>query len=388
MECDPWGPHQFANFNYKKNITGMFRPGFWRHFDFWLLGAVIIALVFGVTMIRSAIAGNEALSEVVLRQAIYGGLGFVVILIVSVIDYRFWSGAIVPMYAVIVIALGLLKVIGGTRFGATRWIETGLVSIQPTELAKIVVILALANYFAKTSEGTRNWRWLLKSLLITLGIAVLIYIQPNLSNVIVTIALWGALTWISGIQLKQLGMIALGGISAIVGIFPFIEQYQRDRIFDFFYEDPAVSYGATYNVRQALAALASGGWFGKGYGLGSQTQLRFMKVRHTDFIFSVIGEEFGFVGTVFVVALIGFIIYRCLRAARLARDPFGALIAYGVAILIFFQAAVNIAVNLNLVPVTGIPLPFISYGGSGLLSLMLGIGLVESVILRNKPLDF
>jgi rod shape determining protein RodA len=366
----------------------MFRPGFWRHFDFWLLGAVIIALVFGVTMIRSAIAGNESLSGVVVRQIIFGSLGFVVILIVAVIDYRFWSGAIVPMYLVIIIALGLLKIIGGTRFGATRWIETGLVSIQPTELAKVVVILALANFFANTVDSVRNWGWLIKSLLITLGIAGLIYIQPNLSNVIVTLALWGALTWISGVQLKHIGIIALTGIGLVVAIFPRLEKYQRDRIFDFFVNDPNASYGATYNVRQALAALASGGWFGKGYGLGSQTQLRFMKVRHTDFIFSVIGEEFGLIGTVLVISLLGFIIYRCLRAARLARDPFGALIAYGVAILIFFQAAVNIAVNLNLIPVTGVPLPFISYGGSGLLSLMLGIGLVETIIMRTKPLDF
>jgi rod shape determining protein RodA len=125
-----------------------------------------------------------------------------------------------------------------------------------------------------------------------------------------------------------------------------------------------------------------------GYGHGTQTQLRFMKVRHNDFIFSVIGEELGFAGAIFVLLLIGFIVYRCLRAARQARDPFGSMIAYGVAVLIFFQAMVNIAVNLNLIPVTGIPLPFISYGGSGLISLMLGIGLVESVVLRHKPVGY
>jgi rod shape determining protein RodA len=366
----------------------MFRSAFWRHFDFWLFGAVIVALVFGITMIRSAIAGNVSLAGVVNRQIIFGSIGFLVIMIVSLIDYRFWSGAIIPMYAVIVIALGMLRIAGGTRFGATRWIETGLVSIQPTELAKIVVILTLANYFTKNEQAPHNWRWLFKSFLIALGIAALIYIQPNLSNVIVTLALWGALTWISGVQLKHLGIILLGTVGAVIGIFPFIQDYQRKRIFDFLYEDPTASYGATYNVRQALAALASGGLLGKGYGLGTQTQLRFVKVRHTDFIFSVIGEEFGFIGTIFVLVVIGFIIYRCLRAARLARDTFGSLIAYGVAVLIFFQAAVNIAVNLKLIPVTGIPLPFISYGGSGLLSLMLGIGLVESVVLRSKPLDF
>jgi rod shape determining protein RodA len=196
------------------------------------------------------------------------------------------------------------------------------------------------------------------------------------------------MTWISGVELKQLGMMALAGLILAVIAFNFIQPYQLDRIFTFFKPDTSARNGATYNIIQALIALGSGGWVGEGYGHGTQTQLRFMKVRHNDFIFSVIGEELGFVGALFVLVLIGFIVYRCLRAARQARDPFGSMMAYGVAILIFFQAAVNIAVNLNLIPVTGIPLPFISYGGSGLISLMLGVGLVESVALRHKPLDF
>jgi rod shape determining protein RodA len=366
----------------------MFRSNFWRHFDFWLLGAVIIALVFGVTMIRSAIAGNVTLAGLVPRQIIFGAVGFVIIILAAAIDYRFWSGAIVPMYVVIVLALLLLFVVGGTRFGATRWLETGLVSIQPTELAKMVVILALANFFDRNIESHRNWGWLLKSLFIAVGIAGLIFIQPNLSNVIVVMVLWAAMAWVAGLDLRQLGILLL--VVILLGVLAysfFLQPYQRDRITTFIFPNTNASYGATYNVLQALAALGSGSWVGAGYGHGSQTQLRFMKVRHTDFIFSVIGEELGFIGALFVLILLAFIIYRCLRAARLARDPFGQFIAYGVAILIFFQAVVNIAVNLNLIPVTGIPLPFISYGGSGLISLMLGIGLVESVVIRHKPIS-
>ncbi len=367
----------------------MFRSTFWRHFDFWLLGAVIIALVFGVTMIRSAVAGNVSLADLVERQIIFGGIGFVVIILAAAIDYRFWSGAIVPMYIVIVVSLLLLFIVGATHFGATRWIETGLVSIQPTELAKMVVILALANFFDKNIESNKSWAWLLKSLAITIGVAGLIFIQPNLSNVIVIMVLWAAMAWVAGLQLKQVGILllvvlVLGGVAFSF----FLQPYQRDRITTFIFPPTNSSYGATYNVLQALAALGSGGWVGEGYGHGTQTQLRFMKVRHNDFIFSVIGEELGFVGALFVLILLGFIIYRCLRAARKARDPFGSMIAYGVAILIFFQAVVNIAVNLNLIPVTGIPLPFISYGGSGLISLMLGIGLVESVVLRHKTINY
>jgi rod shape determining protein RodA len=329
-----------------------------------------------------------SLAGLVPRQIIFGGVGLLVIILAAAIDYRFWSGAIVPMYIVIVLSLLLLFVVGATHFGATRWIETGLVSIQPTELAKMVVILALANFFDRNTESHRNWGWLLKSLFIAIGIAGLIFIQPNLSNVIVIMVLWAAMAWIAGLDLRQVGILVLVVlVLAAVAYSFFLQPYQRDRITTFIFPPASASYGATYNVLQALAALGSGGWVGEGYGHGTQTQLRFIKVRHNDFIFSVIGEELGFIGAIFVLLLLAFIIYRCLRAARLARDPFGSQIAYGVAILIFFQAVVNIAVNLNLIPVTGIPLPFISYGGSGLISLMLGIGLVESVVIRHKPIS-
>jgi rod shape determining protein RodA len=167
-----------------------------------------------------------------------------------------------------------------------------------------------------------------------------------------------------------------------------LADYQKQRLIDFIFPDVGARYGSIYNVDQARITLGSGGLLGQGYGQGPQVQLRFLKVRHIDFIFSAIGEEFGFVGNVVVVLLLLFIIYRCLRAARLSHDTFGALLCYGVATLISFQAIVNIGMNLNLIPVTGLPLPFISYGGSSLLTLMLGIGLVESVISRHRILEF
>jgi rod shape determining protein RodA len=365
-----------------------FREEFWRHFDFSLLGAVILAIAFGVAMIRSAIAGNEVLVGLVSRQIIFASLGFVVIMIVAIIDYHYWSALVRQIYFVIMVFLVILYIIGGQRFGAARWLETGLISIQPTELAKIVVILALSYYFSRNMDALRNLSWLIKGFLIAFGLAIWIFLQPNLSNVIVILVLWGSLAWISGLELKQVGLLALAGLILIIVGFQFLEPYQQDRVTGFLFSDSNTTYGARYNVDQALIALGSGGLFGKGYGHGTQTQLRFLKVRHTDFIFSVISEEFGFVGAALVLLLIAFIIYRCIRAAKKAKDPFGSLISYGVAILIFFQGAVNIAVNLNLIPVTGLPLPFISYGGSGLLSLMLGVGLVESVVLRQKTLEY
>jgi rod shape determining protein RodA len=215
-----------------------------------------------------------------------------------------------------------------------------------------------------------------------------IFIQPNLSNVIVIMVIWVAMVWVNGIQIKHIIAMGAGALVMAIAAFPFIEPYQQQRVISFIFPDPSARHGAIYNVRQALIAIGSGGWFGEGYGLGTQVQLRFLKVRHTDFIFSATAEEFGFVGITLILLLLIFIIARIIRAARLARDPFGAMICYGVAILMSFQGLVNIAVNLNLIPVTGLPLPFISYGGSGLVALMAGIGLVESVVLRRKPLEF
>jgi rod shape determining protein RodA len=157
---------------------------------------------------------------------------------------------------------------------------------------------------------------------------------------------------------------------------------------NFIAPDEEASYGDNYNVEQALISIGSGGWFGQGYRQGSQVRLRFLKVRWSDYIFSAIAHEFGFVGVLVAIVLIGFIIFRCLRAAYRSRDTFGAFICFGVATLIAFQGLVNMGVNLKLLPATGLPLPFISYGGSSLFSLLLGIGLVESVISRHKDLEF
>jgi rod shape determining protein RodA len=360
----------------------------WRHFDFWLFGVVVLLSIFGVVMIRSAIAGNESLAGLVQRQIIFVGLGLIVMIAVSVIDYHYWATLTRPMYVFTVLLLIAIFIYAKARFGAARWLETGLVDIQPSELGKIVIILVLADYFNRNADEPHNLRWVARSFLLTAGLVVWILLQPNLSTSILILVIWFALLWISGLPLKHLAIMA--AVVALISVvaFPLLETYQKDRIVNFLFPNPNARHGDTYNVDQALVTIGSGGWFGMGYGHGTQVQLRFLKVRHTDFIFSAMAEEFGFIGTVIVLGLIVFVILRCLRAARLANDRFGALIAYGVSVLIFFQAAVNVGVNLNLIPVTGLTLPFISYGGSSLLSLVLGVGLVESIVLRQKPLEF
>jgi len=375
----------------------------WRHFDFWLLGAVAFLTIFGVTMIRSAIAGNIELVEAntVIKQIIFAGIGLVILFITAMIDYRYWGALSNILFLVMVGALAVLFIFGGALFGSSRWFSVGPILIQPSEFAKIVIILVLANFFSQNIENIKKPVTVLRSLMVTFFIIVWIILQPDLSTSIVILVLWFALLWASGLDMKLLlisggaGILILGfGIPLMLLNYDpentggLIRPYQLDRIINFVFPDPNASFGAIYNVQQALISIGEGGWFGQGYGSGSQVQLRFLKVRHSDFIFSALSEEFGFVGAFLVIGTLAFIIARCLRAARLSSDTYGALIAFGAATLISFQTIVNIGMNLNLLPVTGLTLPFVSYGGSSLITLFLAIGLVESVVLRHKDLEF
>jgi rod shape determining protein RodA len=362
----------------------------WRHFDFWLLGAVAVMTIFGITMINSTITGNIALAEHGQRQLIFAVFGFVVLFATTAIDYRLWSSLNRLLYWGMFISLGLLFTVGSAVFGSARWFQTALVSIQPSEFAKIVMILVLAEFFSRHQHKLGSLVWVGRSLITTLGVVIWIFIQPNLSTSIVILVIWFSLLWVSGLKIKHLAVFALIAVAASLLAFPFLRDYQKDRITGFFRPDTTETarYGDRYNLDQALISIGSGGVLGQGYGQGSQVQLRFLKVRWSEFIFSAMAHELGFIGAILIMSVLLFIIYRCLRAARLARDTFGALICYGVATLLAFQTLVNIGVNLNLMPATGLPLPFISYGGSSLLSLLIGIGLVESVILRHKTLEF
>ena len=375
----------------------MLRNISWRYFDFWLLGAVVLATAFGTTMIRSAVAGNEVLLPLINRQIYFAVVGLVLIFLVAAIDYRYWMALYRPVVIVMSILLFSLYLSAQAVFGAARWFSVGVLFLQPTEFAKIAAILLLARYFDKSQNRPRDLRWIIGAFLWVMSLAIWILLQPNLSNVVVLMVLLAILLWLNGIQLKHLllfGVIGFISIATVVTLslldirIPLVQEYQQQRIVNFVLPDENATFGERYNVEQALIAIGSGGLFGQGYGHGTQTQLRFLKVRHTDFIFSAISEEFGLIGSLLVIVIIVLVIWRCLRTAQKARDVAGMNIAYGVAILVFFQGMVNISMNLNIVPVSGLPLPFISYGGSGLTALMLGIGLVESVAMRHRQLEF
>ena len=390
----------------------MSRGGFWRYFDFWLLGAVTILVIIGITMIRSAVAGNIELTtttDLVSRQIIFALIGFVVLLGTASIDYHLWASINRQLYWGMIIALVVLNVIGNSLFGSARWFQTALVNIQPSEFAKIVLILVLGYYFSQHMHEMSDPKWTFRSFFMMMGLTIWVLLQPNLSTSIVLVVLWVALLWMAGPPFRRLAGIMLIGVLVFAAIIPtliqlhaiyfvdkkglyvagllVIHDYQLQRTLSFVSPDPNATYGDLYNIMQAKIAIGSGGLFGQGYGHGTQVQLRFLKVRWSDFIFSTIANELGLVGALLVIALIVFIVYRCLWAARISRDTYGALIGYGVATLIAFQAIVNIGVNLNLMPATGLTLPFASYGGSSIVANLIAVGLVESVIMRHKALE-
>lgn len=359
----------------------------WRRFDYLLFGTTIILVTFGILMIRSATldAVDPDLIRRVSDQIRYAVIGLGLILVLTVIDYRLLGGLHMWLYLLMVGLLALVPAFGVVGdAGARRWLNLGIL-IQPSEVGKIIIIITLGHYLATNYTQLDTLWGLAKALVHVLIPVVLIFIQPDLGTSIVFLVIWGVMVWGAGLRLKHIAM----GLAVLVVIAPVLwsqmQPYQRSRITTFI--NPASDEDAYYNIRQALISIGNGGLTGRGYANGTQGQLRFLRVRHTDFIFSQIAEEFGFIGGMLVMSGIGVVIFRILRGARHAIDPLGSLICYGVAGMIFFQTTVSIGMNLSLLPVTGLTLPFISSGGTALLSTMAGIGLAQSVIVRRRRLS-
>jgi rod shape determining protein RodA len=363
----------------------MTHPGsVWRQFDFILFGTVLLLIIFGVLMIRSATLGavDPDLISRVPDQILYAVIGIILVFALAAVDYRLLGGLHMWLYLLMVGLLVLVLFLGVKgAAGAQRWINFGI-RIQPSELGKIIIIITLGNHLAQNYHQLDKLSTIFRSLLHMAIPLTLIFIQPNLGTAIVFMVIWGALIWAAGLRVKH---IVLGVLVILIGaplLWTQMQDYQKSRITTFI--NPESDPDAQYNISQAVISVGSGGLVGKGYANGTQSQLRFLRVRHTDFIFSVVSEEFGFVGSVTVMLLIGFVIMRILRGARMAADPLGSMICYGVAAIIFFQMFVSIGMNLQLLPVTGLTLPFISSGGTSLMSVLAGVGLAESVIMRRR----
>ena len=358
------------------------------HFDFWLLGATLILSLIGISMIYSAtacITGEPLdLTSPALRQAIYLGVGLIGMFALTLIDYRVYAALRWPIWIFTIVILAIVSVIGQITHGAQRWIDLRIFLFQPSELSKLLLILVVAKYMAD-HEMTR-WRILAVSFLFVALPLVLVYLQPDLGTAIVIAATWGVMALAAGMKMRDvLIVLAIGAVAAPL-IWANLRPYQQERILTFI--DPERDpLGTGYNVTQARIAIGSGGLYGLGFCSGTQSQLRFLRIRQTDFIFSVIGEELGFIGSLFVIALFAFILFRIIRAAMLSRTTYGKLVAVGIVAMIFVQSYVNLGMNLGLMPVTGIPLPFVSSGGSSLISLLAAEGVVQSILLRQTGLE-
>ena len=289
-----------------------------------------------------------------------------------------------PLYVLTLVLLGIIFVIGQVAGGSQRWLGAG--TVQPSELAKVLMILVLAKFFSDQEERMEQFSTVLVSLAVIALPMILIYLQPDLGTALTLLAIWVVVAWMAGIRWRHLLVLVGAGVIVLPLAWFGLEDYMRQRLMLFL--NPASDPDSYFNVHQALVSIGSGGWTGKGLTQGTQSQLHFLRVRHTDFIFAVTAEEMGFLGAVVMMCLLFFILWRVIRCAERSRDLFGRLLAGGVAALILFQSLINIGMNLGVTPVTGIPLPFVSYGGSSYITLMLGIGLVESVAMRQKKLEF
>lgn len=363
----------------------------WHNFDFVLLGTTILLIALGVAVIYSATLSTPDLADLPYRQMIYAVVGLGIMFAVAAIDYRFLESFHKLIYIVAVALLATVFVIGEITHGVQRWIKfealSVQVTVQPSELAKVLVIVVLAKYLADHQEDMGRLRHVLLSIIYVIPPMILIYLQPDLSTAVVLAIIWLVMVLMAGIRLWHLSVLGIVGVLATPLVWMTMRDYMRQRILTFILPVHD-ELGSAYNINQARIAIGSGGWLGRGFSYGSQSQLRFLRVRHTDFTFSVLGEELGFAGALLLITLLLIVLWRITRAAGMARDTFGYLIACGMAAMLAFQAIANIAMNLGLLPTAGIPLPFISYGGSSLITFLIAEGLVQSVLMRHKKIEF
>ena len=357
-----------------------------RHFDKPLFFAVMLLCFIGIAMTYSATSTTVALADYWQRQLLFTALGAIALVTAALFDYRHLELLAQPSYLLLMASLVAVYFVGEVKSGAQRWLDLGVTDVQPTEAGKFLLIVFLAWYLSRFQDRIRRIPFLLGVILLLLIPLGLVYVQPDLGMTVTLAFISGTLILINGVRLTHVVL----GVAGAAALWPVLQgtlqDYMIERIEIFL--DPGSNPDASFNVQQALISIGNGGWIGLGWGEGTQNQLHFLRVRHTDFIFSVIAEELGFMGTILVLLLLFFVIWRLVRIADLAQDQFGRLITLGVASLIFFQTFVNVGMNLAILPVTGMTLPFLSYGGSSLVSMMAAVGLAQSVVMRHRKMDF
>ena len=308
------------------------------------------------------------------------GLFFAIMIVLSLIDLRVWFALAYPIYGIGLLLLVAVDLVGRTTMGAQRWLQLGPVGIQPSEIMKIGVVLALARFYHGLSgkSAQLSW-WLLVPAMLILMPVGLVAKQPDLGTALLILMTGGTIMILAGLSWRLIALGVLGAVAVVPPAVMFgLHDYQRKRILTFMDPEGDPS-GSGYHILQSKIALGSGGLLGKGYGLGSQSQLNFLPEKQTDFIFATLAEEFGFVGCVSVLALYAAVIFMALRTAYLSHSHFGRLAAAGVTITFALYVLINGSMVMGLAPVVGVPMPLLSYGGTVMLTVMVGFGLVMAV---------
>ena len=346
---------------------------------------IVILAAIGIVMLYSAANGNW--SPWAINQLIRFGMGFAVMIVLALTDIKLLLRYAYIFYFITLILLVVVEVAGHTGMGATRWINLGFIKLQPSEFMKIAMVLVLARYFHTSSlQSIESVRGIIPPLLMAIFPAFLIVLQPDLGTALMLIFTTAAMFFAVGVQIWKFVVVFIGGLVTIPFAWHFLHDYQQNRVLTFLNpeRDPL---GAGYHIIQSKIALGSGGVFGKGFLKGSQSHLNFLPEKHTDFIFTMLSEEFGLVGAVLVVILNILILAYSYSFALKSTSYFGKLLAIGLATNYFMYVFINIAMVLGLLPVVGIPLPLISYGGTVMLSIMTSFGIILFVhINRNVPL--
>lgn len=347
-----------------------------KHIDWLLLAFVFPVIAAGLITMKSFLpmgSGPAFFSQ----QLMWAVISLFVFFFLSFFDFRFLKKTkiLMSLYVFFILLLASLFVFGSTIKGATSWFDFGAFSFQPVDFMKIILILMLAKYFSRRHVEIENPKHILISALYALVPFLLVFIQPDFGSSIIIFFIWFGLALVSGISKKHLMIVFAIGATAFAGLWLFVfEPYQKSRIQTFL--DPLSDIqGVGYNAYQSTIAVGSGEMFGKGVGYGTQSRLQYLPEYETDFIFAAFSEEWGFLGSLTVLILYVLIIWRILRMAMFGATNFEMLFGIGVAIMIMAHAIINIGMNIGLMPVTGITLPFMSYGGSHLLTLFIALGI-------------
>ncbi len=343
-----------------------------RLFDWPLLVSVVLLLFLGLTVLFST---NP---EAAKNQLIFAVLGLVFFLMVSSIDYHFWRFSAWHWYLLTIVLLVLVMILGRVARGSARWITIGQRGIQPSEIAKISLILILGRYFYPLTAKWLSLKKLILSTILAGPLVFLVFAQPDLGTTLVIFGIWVFLALYAGVKPSYLLAILLLAGLVSYPTWQVLKPYQKERVVTFLnpYMDPL---GAGYHILQSKIAIGSGRFWGRGFGRGTQSHLKFLPEYYTDFVFASFAEEWGFLGSAVMIGLFVLLLGRILQIAKNCADDFGAMLCVGVFAMLILQVLINMGMNLGLMPVTGITLPLVSYGGSSLITVMISLGLVQAV---------